>query len=157
MTPRARSTRICTVIASCSTRPLMRSRNSGKRSRTTTCSWRRSSLKTFITTNWPANCGEFGYAIENKPRGDFEIQGISPALIEKFSKRHREIDQKTKELLAKEPEKARENIAAIRENIAHRERQPKVRDLALSRLQGLWDNQLSAPERDSLRKLRINE
>src|SRR5439155_17636 len=56
---------------------------------------------------------EFGYAIENKPRGDFEIQGISPDLIEKFSKRHREIDQKTKELLAKEPENARENIAAI--------------------------------------------
>ncbi len=100
---------------------------------------------------------EFGYAIENKPRGDFEIQGISPALIEKFSKRHREIDQKTKELLAKEPEKAKENIAAIRENIAHRERPPKVRDLALSRLQGLWDNQLSAPERDSLRKLRVHE
>src|SRR5438093_1505614 len=100
---------------------------------------------------------EFGYAIENKLRGDFEIQGISPALIGKFSKRHREIDQKTTELLAKEPEKAKENIAAIRENIAHRERQPKVRDLALSRLQGLWDNQLSAPERDALRKLRVNE
>src|SRR6266542_5715274 len=100
---------------------------------------------------------EFGYAIENKPRGDFEIQGISPALIEKFSKRHREIDQKTKELLVKEPEKAKENIAAIRENIAHRERPPKVRDLALSRLQGLWDKQLTAPERDSLRKLRVHE
>src|SRR5205814_5756376 len=27
---------------------------------------------------------EFGYAIENKPRGDFEIRGVSPALIEKF-------------------------------------------------------------------------
>src|SRR5438309_987524 len=88
----------------------------------------------------------FGYAIVNKPRGDFEIQGKSQALIEKFSKRHREIDQKTKELLAKEPEKAKENIAAIRENIAHRERPPKVRDLALSRLQGSWDNQLTAPE-----------
>src|SRR6266516_4866807 len=75
---------------------------------------------------------EFGYAIENKPRGDFEIQGISPALIEKFSKRHRDIDQKTRELLAKELEKANENIAAIRENIAHRARPPKVRDLGLS-------------------------
>ena len=98
---------------------------------------------------------EFGYSIENKARGDFEIQGISPALIEKFSKRHRDIDQKTRELLAKEPEKANENIAAIRENIAHRERPPKVRDLALSRLQGSWKNQLTAPERDSLRKLRV--
>ena len=35
----------------------------------------------------------FSYWFENKPRGDFEIQGVSPALIEKFSKRHQEIDQ----------------------------------------------------------------
>jgi conjugative relaxase-like TrwC/TraI family protein len=46
---------------------------------------------------------KFGYQIENKPRGDFEIKGVSPALIEKFSKRHREIDQKTREVLAREP------------------------------------------------------
>jgi len=28
----------------------------------------------------------FGYVVENKPRGDFEIRGISAAVIEKFSK-----------------------------------------------------------------------
>ena len=49
---------------------------------------------------------KFGYQIENKPRGDFEIKGVAPALIERFSKRHREIDQQTRELLAREPEKA---------------------------------------------------
>ena len=100
---------------------------------------------------------KFGYEIENKPRGDFEIKGVLPELIEKFSKRHRQIDKTTKELLAREPEKANGNVAAIRENIAHRERPPKVRDMALSRLQGLWDKQMTAPERDSLRKLTVAE
>jgi conjugative relaxase-like TrwC/TraI family protein len=100
---------------------------------------------------------KFGYQIENKPRGDFEIKGVSPELIEKFSKRHRQIDDATKELLAREPEKANGNVAAIRENIAHRERPPKVRDMALSRMQGSWEKQMSAPERDSLRKLTIVE
>src|SRR5476649_651216 len=38
---------------------------------------------------------KFGYQIENKPRGDFEIKGVSPELVEKFSKRHDEIDQKS--------------------------------------------------------------
>src|SRR6185312_12974613 len=87
------------------------------------------------------------------PRGDFEIKGVAPELIEKFSKRHRQIDESTKQLLAREPEKANGNIAAIRENIAHRERPPKVRDMALPRLQSMWDGQMTAPERDSLRKL----
>jgi conjugative relaxase-like TrwC/TraI family protein len=96
---------------------------------------------------------KFGYQIENKARGDFEIKGVSPELIAKFSKRHRQIDESAKELLAREPEKANGNIAAIRENIAHRERPPKVRDMALSRLRESWDGQMTALERESLRKL----
>ena len=99
----------------------------------------------------------FGYQLENKPRGDLEIKGVSPELMEKFSKRHRQIDERTRELLAREPEKANGNVAAIRENIAHRERPPKVRDMGLSRLQGLWDNQMTAGERESLRKLTVAE
>src|SRR5207249_12209678 len=31
----------------------------------------------------------FGYGIQNKARGDFEIEGVSQDLIERFSKRHR--------------------------------------------------------------------
>ncbi len=80
---------------------------------------------------------KFGYQIENKPRGDFEIKGVAPELIEKFSKRHQEIDQKTRELLAREPEKADGNLAAIRENIAHKERPRKIRDIGLEKLQPL--------------------
>ncbi len=91
-----------------------------------------------------------GYQIENKPRGDFEIKGVTPELIDKFSKRHREIDRKTKELLAREPEKAGDNIAAIRENIAHKDRPRKIRDIGLEKLQTLWDGQMTAGEKASL-------
>jgi conjugative relaxase-like TrwC/TraI family protein len=91
-----------------------------------------------------------GYQIENRPRGDFEIKGIAPELIDKFSKRHREIDRKTKELLAREPEKAGDNLAAIRENIAHKERPRKIRDIGFEKLQTLWDGQMTAGEKVSL-------
>jgi len=96
---------------------------------------------------------KFGYQIENKPRGDFEIKGVSPALLEKFSKRHREIDKKTLEVLAREPEKANGNVAVIRENIAHRERPPKVRDVGLPQLQFLWHDQMTTEQKASLQNL----
>jgi conjugative relaxase-like TrwC/TraI family protein len=92
----------------------------------------------------------FGYAIENQQRGDFEIKGVSQALIGKFSKRHQEIDQKTRELLEQEPEKADGNIAAIREYIAHKERARKIRNISLAELQTSWDSQLTPEERTSL-------
>ncbi len=95
----------------------------------------------------------FGYQIENRPRGDFDLKGIAPAVREKFSQRHRQIDDQTRELLAREPEKANGNIAAIRENLAHRERPRKVPDLALAKLQGMWAEQLTAAEQQSLRTL----
>jgi ATP-dependent exoDNAse (exonuclease V) alpha subunit len=98
---------------------------------------------------------KLGYQIENKPRGGFEIEGISPELIGKFSKRHRQIDESAKELLAREPGKASGNLAAIRENIAHRERPPKIRDMPLWRLQRTWDSQMIAAERESVRKLAL--
>jgi conjugative relaxase-like TrwC/TraI family protein len=91
-----------------------------------------------------------GYQVENRPRGDFEIKGVAPELIDKFSKRHREIDRKTKELLAREPDKAGDNLAAIRENIAHKERPRKIRDIGLEKLQTLWDGQMTAGEKTSL-------
>ena len=99
---------------------------------------------------------KFGYQIENKPRGDFEIKGVAPGLVEKFSKRHREIDQKTRELLARAPEKAAGNIAAIRENIAHKKRPRKIRDIGLEKLQTVWDGQMTAGEKSSLNRLMEN-
>jgi conjugative relaxase-like TrwC/TraI family protein len=96
---------------------------------------------------------KFGYQIENKPRGDFEIKGISSELVKKFSKRHAEIDRKTQELLEREPDKAEGNIAAIRENIAHKERARKIRDIGLEKLQAIWDSQTTSPEKESLHRL----
>lgn len=96
---------------------------------------------------------QFGYEIENHPRGDFQIKGVSKELCDLFSKRHREIDRKTRELLASEPEKADGNIAAIREHIAHKERDRKIRDLGLPRLQALWDSQMTPEQKASLRML----
>jgi conjugative relaxase-like TrwC/TraI family protein len=95
----------------------------------------------------------FGYEIDNKQRGDFDITGVAPTLIDKFSKRHQEIDQKTRELLEREPEKAYGNIAAIREHIAHKERARKIRNISLPELQAAWDTQLTPAEKTSLRHL----
>jgi hypothetical protein len=52
--------------------------------------------------------------------GDFEITEIAPEICERFSKRHREIDEKTRALLNAHPEKHGGNEKAIREHIADR-------------------------------------
>ncbi len=88
----------------------------------------------------------FGYGVENNPRGDFEIAGVSKELIDRFSKRHREIDEKTKEFLEREPDKANQNIKVIRANIAHKERARKIKDVGIVKLQSAWNKQLSWKE-----------
>jgi hypothetical protein len=67
-------------------------------------------------------------------------------LIDRFSKRHREIDEKTKELLEREPDKANQNIKVIRANIAHKERARKIKDVGIAKLQSIWNKQLSWSE-----------
>ena len=86
---------------------------------------------------------QFGYRVQNNSRGDFEIEGVSQELIDCFSKRHQEIDQKTKELLEREPDKANQNIKVIRANIAHKERARKIKDVGFAKLQTIWNKQLS--------------
>ena len=88
----------------------------------------------------------FGYSIANSARGDFEIAEISRATCERFSKRHREIDEKTREFLGSHPEKRIGNQAAIREHIAHKERAKKGVDIGIERLRPFWLDQLSADE-----------
>jgi conjugative relaxase-like TrwC/TraI family protein len=100
---------------------------------------------------------QFGYGIENQRRGDFEIKGVSPALIEKFSKRHQEIDQKTRELLERQPEKANGNIAAIRDHIAHKERARKIKGVTIPELQTSWHRQLTDVEKTSLGRLAVEQ
>ena len=112
-----------------------------------------SSSRTSTTTSWPARCGDIGYGIENKRRGDFEIKGISPALVEKYSKRHQEIDRKTRQFLERQPEKADGNVALIRNHIAHQDRPRKIKGITLAELQTSWGQQLTAEEKTSLGRL----
>jgi conjugative relaxase-like TrwC/TraI family protein len=98
----------------------------------------------------------FGYRVRNNPRGDFEIEGVSKDLVKKFSKRHDEIDRKTKELLEREPDKATRNLQEIRANIAHNERARKIKDVGLTKLQSLWHEQMSAAEKAAFQSLASN-
>jgi conjugative relaxase-like TrwC/TraI family protein len=96
----------------------------------------------------------FGYDLTNSARGDFELTGIAPELLDRFSKRHREIDEKTRAFLTAHPEKRGGNEDAIREHIAHKERARKTGDVGSARLRQLWSEQVSAEELTSLRQPR---
>ena len=96
---------------------------------------------------------KFGYGVENNPRGDFEIIGVGKELIDRFSKRHRAIDEKTRELLEREPDKANQNIKVIRANIAHKERSRKIKNVGIVKLQSIWNKQLSWKERWQISRL----
>ena len=56
----------------------------------------------------------FGYSIRNRAQGDFQIEGVSVDLCERFSKRHAEIDRALARLLKEKPELAGGNLMATR-------------------------------------------
>lgn len=95
-----------------------------------------------------------GYEIQNTKRGDFEIVGVPQTLIDTFSKRHNEIDEKTRELLEQEPEKRNRNVNDIREHIAHRERARKIKDIGRKQLIEIWESQITSEQKASLSKIR---
>lgn len=94
----------------------------------------------------------FGYSIRNRARGDFELEGIPGSLLDKFSKRHEEIDKQTRELLAKRPELAGRNLAEVREHLAHSKRARKSAGVDAKRLRQWWEEQMSAEERQGLQR-----
>ena len=94
-----------------------------------------------------------GYEIENTPRGDFQIKGVSLELQSRFSKRHNQIDASIEKLLKEKPELANGNLKELRSQIAQNERSRKIEGIALPELQQLWNSQLTENERQSLRKL----
>jgi conjugative relaxase-like TrwC/TraI family protein len=98
---------------------------------------------------------QFGYEIENTPRGDFEIKGVSRELRSRFSKRHNQIDASIEKLLKEKPELANGNLKELRSQIAQNERNRKIEGIALPKLQQLWDGQLTRDEKQSLRKLAV--
>ncbi len=95
----------------------------------------------------------FGYRIRNQPRGDFEIEGVSEVQIQRFSKRHEQIDHALEKLLANKPELARGNLKGLREALATTERARKTTDISRGQLRVLWNEQMQDSERQSLRNL----
>jgi conjugative relaxase-like TrwC/TraI family protein len=88
----------------------------------------------------------FGYGIRNLHRGDFQVEGVSEEICERFSKRHEQIDQGLRELLERKPELAGGNRKDLRERLATAERSRKMRDIPRSQLEELWTAQLSKTE-----------
>jgi hypothetical protein len=91
-----------------------------------------------------------GYEIQNHARGDFQVKGVASELCQRFSKRHQEIDSREGELLAQKPSLANGNVMDMRENIAHKERPRKAKDVTTSALQSRWDGELSPEEKSNL-------
>jgi len=92
----------------------------------------------------------FGYDLVNKPRGDFEIRGISKELCDRFSKRHQEIDEKTQELLSSGADLAAANIKDVRETVAHKERSRKIKGIGDDELREHWRAQLSPVDEQAI-------
>lgn len=96
----------------------------------------------------------FGYQIKNKARGDFVVEGVPESLAHTFSKRHEQIDEQTRALLESKPELAGKNLAAVRENVAHRRRSRKAPHVALDALRRDWMRQISEDEAETLQQLK---
>lgn len=92
----------------------------------------------------------FGYGIQSNPRGDFQIEGVSKELCDRFSKRHSQIDAKIQELLDEKPELAGGNLKDLREWVAQTERERKVTGIKPEALSELWDSQIAPDEKRSL-------
>jgi conjugative relaxase-like TrwC/TraI family protein len=97
----------------------------------------------------------FGYTIANSARGDFELAQIPRDVCERFSKRHREIDEKTRQFLASHPDKLPGNKNAIREHIAYKERARKGETVASGLLRKHWEEQVTLEELAALRGRRV--
>ena len=95
----------------------------------------------------------FGYRIRNLLRGDFQVEGISEELCERFSKRDTEIDKALAKLLAEKPEFMGANLKELRAKLATEKRTRKQKNMSRDELRILWDAQLSKTERVVLRQL----
>ena len=95
----------------------------------------------------------FGYQVQNRARGDFQIEGVFEELCDRFSKRHAQVDEALAKLLKEKPELAAGNLQDLREQLATTERTRKQKDLSREELQALWHSQLTQSERESLRQL----
>jgi conjugative relaxase-like TrwC/TraI family protein len=94
---------------------------------------------------------KLSYAIEPNAR-DFEIKAVPHSVIEKFSKRHRQIEAETRRRL--ERGAIRGNVKDAREAIARDVRKRKNHTTRADRLRDDWLRELDSHERAALRALR---
>jgi conjugative relaxase-like TrwC/TraI family protein len=87
-----------------------------------------------------------GYRVENNARGDFRVAEVSSELCARFSKRHAQIDEQTREFLALHPEKVSADVQSIREHLAHKERSRKQQEVSGLHLRALWQSELQPGE-----------
>ena len=92
-----------------------------------------------------------GYEIESHARG-FEIKGVPASVVERFSKRHRQIDAETQKRI--EREGLRVDVNTVRRRVARDDRKRKVKDSTADRLRPLWGRQLTAEESKALAALK---
>jgi conjugative relaxase-like TrwC/TraI family protein len=88
-----------------------------------------------------------GYEIENNSR-DFEIKGVSRAVVARFSKRHEQIDAETRKRIAREG--LRGDLNAVRRQVAEEKRKRKIKNSTADSLRPLWREQLSRDEAKAL-------
>jgi len=91
-----------------------------------------------------------GYEIVNSPVG-FEIKGVPAGVIERFSKRHQQIDEEARRRL--ESGEAPENVKELREQIAHGNRRRKLKNSTAERLRARWGEEMESGEIAVLRTL----
>ena len=82
-----------------------------------------------------------GYALDRK-RDDFEIAGVSPATIRRFSRRTDKIEELAREKGIEDPE-AKARLGAL-------SRERKDKSLSWAELTHAWDNRLTGPERQAI-------
>ncbi|MBA4068181.1 MAG: hypothetical protein C0501_31670, partial [Isosphaera sp.] len=84
---------------------------------------------------------DLGYSLA-RTRDDFELAGVSPEVVNRFSRRTGEIEERAREKGITDPERKAE--------LGAKTRQKKTDGLSRSELTALWASRLDAAERDAL-------
>jgi hypothetical protein len=132
----------------------IQSRAVGRHWRFAKCCRPKNLPRTSIITNWSGRSIGSVMRVQNNPRGDFEIEGVSKELVKKFSKRHDEIDRKTKELTGTRAGQGDAKLA--RDSGEYRAQRTGAEDQgrgALTKLQSLWHEQISSGEKAAVQSL----
>jgi len=82
---------------------------------------------------------------------NFEIEGITREVIDRFSKRRQQIDAETERRSARE--KPRGNMKDLRDQVAHDRRRRKIKEATADNLRQSWFGQLAPGERTALQSL----